>query len=162
MQTITSLDVPIMCLMIPAQDAAGLLCCQGALLAHIPHHSPQALPTDLLPPASPSPSLYLCQQLFLLTSRTSHLSLLNFIRFLWVHPSSPPRYLWMTSLPSRALSGPPSLVSSTNLMRVYFVTCSRSLIKMLNRTGPRADPHCVAIVTGILAEYDPLTTTLQA
>lgn len=64
-------------------------------------------------------SLYHCGDFFLSRCRHLHLSLLNFIVFLLRHSSILSRSLWMATLLCSILPGPPHLVSSTDLMRVY-------------------------------------------
>lgn len=66
--------------------------------------------------------------------------LLFFMRFLLAPSSSLPGSLWMAALPSSVFTVLPNLKSSANLTRVHPVTTSRSLIKILNLKGPRADP----------------------
>lgn len=59
---------------------------------------PRSFSTALLPSCL-VPSLYYCQGLFLPICRASHLSLLNFPRFLLAHSSSLFRSLWNATLP---------------------------------------------------------------
>ncbi|KAK4826053.1 hypothetical protein QYF61_004168 [Mycteria americana] len=57
---------------------------------------------------------------------------------------------------------PHNLVSSANLLRVHSIPSSRSLIKILNRTGPNSEPWGTALVTGRQLDLTPFTTTLWA
>jgi len=47
----------------------------------------------------------------------------------------------MTSHPSGMSAAPLSLVSSANLLRVHSISLSKSLMKMLNSTGPSTGPR---------------------
>lgn len=60
------------------------------------------------------------------------------------------------ALPFSILTDPSSLVSPASLMKVYLVTSSTPLITPLKRTGPNT------LVTGLQAEYNPLTSTPRA
>lgn len=65
-------------------------------------------------------------------------------------------------LPSSTATGPPRLVSSANFLGVHCVIPSRSLIMMLNRTGPGMGLCITPAVTGLQGEYNPLTIILSA
>lgn len=85
-----------------------------------------------------SPSRYCCKDLFLPMHRTSHVPLLNFIRFLLTHSCNLSRTLWMMVLPSNISTGVPYLLSSvkfTNTSPIYLL-----LINTLNKTCPRTCP----------------------
>uniref|UniRef100_A0A8C3EYK4 Uncharacterized protein n=1 Tax=Chrysemys picta bellii TaxID=8478 RepID=A0A8C3EYK4_CHRPI len=81
-----------------------------------------------------------CMGFFRPNFRTLHLSLLNLIRFLLAQSLNLSRSVWTLSLPSSISTPPRSLVSSANLLRVQSIPSSRSLMKMLNKIGPRTDP----------------------
>lgn len=65
--------------------------------------------------------------------------LLNFTRFLSAHLSSLSRSLWMSVLPFVESAISLRFVHSTNLLRLHSTLPSRSLMKVLNRTGPSID-----------------------
>ena len=70
------------------------------------------------------------------------------------------RSLWMTCLPSVAPAAPLSLVSSANLLRVRSILLSMSFIEMLKSTNARMDPWGKPLVSSLLLNIEPLTTTL--
>ena len=82
-----------------------------------------------------SPSLYTYLGLPQHKFKTFHFALLN-LTFTRAYLSSLSRSLWMASLPSAVSITLPSLVSSANLLRVYSIPSSMSLIEMIKRTGP--------------------------
>lgn len=57
-----------------------------------------------------------------------------------VHPSSLSTSFCNAFQPSSRSTFLPNLVSSTNLLRLYFLLSLRSLIKILNKTVPGAEP----------------------
>ncbi|KAK4828887.1 hypothetical protein QYF61_001445 [Mycteria americana] len=65
-------------------------------------------------------------------------------------------------LPSSRSTLLPNLVLSANLLRVHSIPSSRSLIKMLNRTGPNTEPRGTPLVTDRQLGLTPFTTTLWA
>ena len=71
----------------------------------------------------------------------------------------PIRSLCSALLPSGRSTLPPSLVLSANLLRVHSIPSSRSLIKMLKRSGPSIEPWGTLLVTGHLLDLTPLTAT---
>lgn len=87
------------------------------MLSSLPSRTPRASSAELLP-SQTGPSQYCCQQLFLSRSMTWHLSLLNFIWFLFPHSSSLSRAVWVAALPSRVSPASPRLLSSASLTRV--------------------------------------------
>ncbi|KAK4807043.1 hypothetical protein QYF61_018384 [Mycteria americana] len=94
--------------------------------------------------------------------RTLHLALLNLIQLTSAHRSSLSRSLCRAFLPSSRSTLPHNLVSSANLLRVHSIPSSRSLIKILNRTGPNTEPWGTPLVTGHQLDLTPVTTTLWA
>ncbi|KAK4806792.1 hypothetical protein QYF61_005588 [Mycteria americana] len=106
--------------------------------------------------------MYWCLGLFLPRGRTLPFPLLNFMRFLSAHFSSLFRSLWMAARSSAISATPPTFVSPANLLRVHSAPSSRSLMKMLNRTGPSIDPWATPLVTGIQLDFVPLIATLWA
>jgi len=52
------------------------------------------------------------------------------------------------------------VVSSANLLRVHSVPSSRSLMKMLNRTGPSTDPWGTPLVSSLKLDFMSQITTL--
>ncbi|KAK4825193.1 hypothetical protein QYF61_025121 [Mycteria americana] len=93
---------------------------------------------------------------------TQHLALLNLIQLALAHRSSLSRSLCRAFLPSSRSTLPHNLVSSANLLRVHSIPSSRSLIKLLNRTGPKTEPCGTPLVTGRQLDLIPFTTTLWA
>lgn len=91
-----------------AQDAVGLLRCQGTRPAHVQlaFQDAQVVSRGLHPKLS-VPNLSHCQGLFLPRCRTQHLSLLNFTSFFSAHFSNPSRSLWMAALLVSLPSSPP-------------------------------------------------------
>ncbi|KAK4829093.1 hypothetical protein QYF61_002044 [Mycteria americana] len=92
--------------------------------------------------------------------RTQHLALLNFIQLASAHRSSLSRSPCRAFLLSSRSILPPNLVSSANLLRVHLIPLSRSLIKILNRTGPSTEPSGTPLVTSCHLDLTPFTTTL--
>jgi len=80
----------------------------------------------------------------------------------WAHLLGLSRFLRMASLLSSMSALSPSLVSSANLLRLHSIPSSRSLIKMLNRSGPSSEPWGTPLMTGRQLDLTPLTTTLWA
>lgn len=76
--------------------------------------------------------------------------LLNFKRFLPAYLFSMSRFLLMSAQPSGEPTTPPSSVSCLGLRRVHSTLppSSRSLMKMLNRTGSSIDRWGTLLVTG--------------
>ncbi|KAK4819900.1 hypothetical protein QYF61_014635 [Mycteria americana] len=122
-----------------SQDAVGFLGHLGTLPAHI------QLAVDQHPQC-----------------RIRHLALLNLIQLASAHRSSLSRSLCRAFLPSSRSTLLPNLVSSENFLRVCSIPSSRSLIKILNKTGPNTDPWGTPLVTGRQLELTPFTTTLWA
>jgi len=123
-------------------------------------------PSDLLPPncssASQFPACITARGFSLLKCWTSHLSLLNFMRFLSAHSSSLSRSIRMVTLPlSIPIYFSSSLMSSVTFVNKYYIASFRKLIKMLSRTYPQVEPFGTSVVIGLLSEYALLTTTLQ-
>lgn len=88
-------------------NTGGLLCGWGALVSHAqltayPPFCRAALHTI-------GPSCYCCKELFLPMRSTSHVPLLNFIRFLLTHSCNLSRTLWMMALSSNISTGVPYL-----------------------------------------------------
>lgn len=77
------------------------------------------------------------------------------MKFLLVSSSSLHRSLCTAALPDSILTGYHSLVSSANLINKYSVTSS--IMKMLNKIGPRRDP-CVTSLAISLCKESSLTT----
>lgn len=128
-----------------AQEAVGCLCCQGRQLARVQLAVCQgswSLSIELLPRQS-VPSLCCCKRFFLPRCRTWHFSLCVFIRFLSACSSSMLETLWMVALLLSVLTFPPSLVSTAKHFRRCSVASSKSLLKLLARTGLRTDPVMV-------------------
>lgn len=68
---------------------------------------------------------------------------------------------WVAALPSSILTSLPRLMSYANLLRENCVISSRSLVMILNRTGPGMDLYCTLLVTGLQEEYNPLLLPFQ-
>ncbi|KAK4825953.1 LOW QUALITY PROTEIN: hypothetical protein QYF61_003471 [Mycteria americana] len=71
----------------------------------------------------------------------------------WIQPVQVP----LQSLPALKSTLPPNLVSSANLLRVHSIPSSRSLIKILNRTGPSTEPWGTLLVTSWQVDLTPFT-----
>jgi len=54
----------------------------------------------------------------------------------------------------------PTFVSSANLLRMDSLPSLRSLMKMLNKTGPSTDPWGTPVVTDLQPDSAPWITTL--
>ena len=122
-----------------AQDTIGLQVCEWTLVAHdqlFIHQYPQVLlDRAALNPFVPQPVM-IPEVAPTQVCRTLHLALLNLMRLARDHFSSLSMSLWMASCPSGVSTAPLSLVSSANLLKVHRISFSRSLMKMLNCTGP--------------------------
>lgn len=94
-----------------------------------------------------SPCLYLCPSLLYPRDRIWHLHLLNFSSLLIVQYSNVSRSFCKASPFSKESAAPPSLVSSLNFLGMLSTHASRSLVKMLNWTGPSTEPWGAALVT---------------
>ena len=94
--------------------------------------------------------------------RAWHLALLQLIQLALAHWSSLSRPLCRAFLPLSRLTHLPDLVSSANLVRVPSIPLPRSLIKILNRTGPSSDPWGTPLVTRRQLALTSFTTTLWA
>ncbi len=66
----------------------------------------------------------------------------------------------LNGIPSSVSTAPLSLVSSANLLRVYSIPSSMSLIKMLKSTSPKTDPWGTPLVTGLHLDIEPFRGTL--
>ena len=143
-------------------DTISFLCCKDTLLAPVHPgvlHVPTSFFTKLL---SSWVATSWCLGLFFPRCRTLHISLLNFMKFLSAHFSSLSRSLWMAAQLCGVLVTCPSFVSSANLVRLHSVPSSRSLMKVLNRTGPSIYSWGPLLVTGLQLDFVPLITTLWA
>lgn len=96
------------------------------------------------------PSLFHCREMVYLGCGTSYFLVMDFMTVLLSHPSWLSKSLWITALPSSALT--PLFVDGA------FISSSKSLLKISNRTGPRIDPCSTALVTYFQVEnnYWPL------
>jgi len=140
-----------------------LLCNKSTLLAHIQlcgHQDPWVLFCKAAFQLVAPHNMYWCVGLFLCKDRNLRFSLLNFMRFLWAHLFSLLRSLWMAAGPSGASATPLSFVLSTDLLRVHSAPSSRSLMKMLTRSGPAVDPWGTQLVTGLQLDFVWLVTSL--
>jgi len=69
----------------------------------------------------------------------------------------------LQSLPTlKQINTPTQLVPSANLLREDSILSSRSLIKILNKTGPKTEPWGTPLVTSHQLDLTPFTTTLCA
>lgn len=91
-----------------------------------------------------------CQVLSLSMCRILHSSLFNCMIFLSAHFFSLLRFLWMATQPSTASTSPPLFCVISKLPEGTLHLSSRSLMKMLNETGPSIDPWGVLSVPGLL------------
>ncbi|KAK4817624.1 LOW QUALITY PROTEIN: hypothetical protein QYF61_021527, partial [Mycteria americana] len=146
-----------------SQDAIGLLGHLGTLLAHIQlavDQHPQVLfhwaafqPLFPKPVALHGVVVTQVQDLALSFVEPHTIDLSP-----WIQPVQVP----LAFLPSSRSTLPHNLVSSANLLRVHSIPLSRSLIKILNRTGPSTEPWGTPLVTGRQLDLTPFTTTLWA
>ena len=62
-------------------------------------------------------------------------------------------------------TAPPSFVLSATLLRMHSIPSSRSLMKMLNKTGPSTNPRCTSVATGLqldcTADHNSLSSASQ-
>ena len=86
------------------------------------------------------PNVYWCLAFFLPRWRIWHLLLLKFMRSLLAHFSRLLRSIWMGAQSSDLSTTSPSFVSSPNSLRVYSDLSSKSLMNILNSTGPSIKP----------------------
>ena len=113
-----------------AQDNVGLPSCKHTLLAHIElfvHKNPEVLLCRAVL-NNFSTSLYTYLGLPQLKWKTLHFVLLNLIQFTCTHFSSLSMSLQMASITSVVSTSPFSLMSSLNLLRVYSIPLSMSLL----------------------------------
>ncbi|KAK4831743.1 LOW QUALITY PROTEIN: hypothetical protein QYF61_018873 [Mycteria americana] len=146
-----------------SQDAIGLLGRLGTLPAHIQaavnQHSQVLLCQAAFQPLFPKPvalhGVVVTQvqdlALSLVEPHTIGLGPL-------IHTVQNP----LAFLPSRRSMLPPNLLSSANLLRAHSIPSSRSLIKILNRTGSKTEPRRTSLVTGHHLHLTPFTITLWA
>lgn len=87
-----------------------------------------------------------------------HLAKLNPMIFPWAHSSSLSRSLWVASHPSGMSAVSHSLVSTADLLRMYSIPLSMSLMETFNRTGPSTDPWGTPLVTHIHQDVESLIT----
>uniref|UniRef100_A0A8D2PZR9 P2X purinoceptor n=1 Tax=Varanus komodoensis TaxID=61221 RepID=A0A8D2PZR9_VARKO len=93
--------------------------------------------------------------------KTLHLSTLNAILLSPAHFHSLSRSFWIWSTCSSVVATAPVLVSSANLISRLFTPSSMSLMKRLNRIGPRTEPWGTLLVTGRHPDDSPLMVTLR-
>lgn len=128
------------------QDTAGSCSVYSPVNSKVPFHRAAQFSV---------PGLYHCKGFFLPNYSNLYVSSMNFIRFLLVHFSSLSRSLWGAA--SRLV--PYSLVSSTDLIRVYSDAFSRSLIKTITSQVPGQTPE-ILHSTKLQVGNDPLTTVV--
>lgn len=66
--------------------------------------------------------------------------------------------LWMAAQPPGVLGIPPSYMSSSALLRLWSPSSSRSLMKVLNRTGPCTDPWGALLPFALQLDFLSLVT----
>ena len=116
------------------------LCCKSTLLVHVQLSvHPQVLFYQAAFQLG-DPQHILCMGLVFPRCRTFHFSRLNFSRVLSAHFSSLLRSCWTAAGPSGLTASPPIFVSSANLLQGCSAPPPRSLMKILNRTGPSVIP----------------------
>lgn len=93
--------------------------------------------------------------------RTSHFPFLNFMRFFSALFSFLSRSLWKAVHPSGVLATPSSFVLSMNLLKVHFVPSYKSLMRLLDSTGPSVDSWDTPPVACLQLDFVPLFTTLS-
>ncbi|KAK4829020.1 hypothetical protein QYF61_001795 [Mycteria americana] len=133
-----------------SQDAIGFLGHLGTLLAHIQlavdqHPQPVALHGVVVTQVQDL-------ALGLIEPHTSGLG-----------PSIQPLQIPLQSLPTlQQINTPTQLGVICNLRRVHSMPSSRSLMNMLNTTGPSTEPWGTPLVSGRQLDLTPFTTTLCA
>lgn len=96
------------------------------------------------------------------TYNTPPLPLLNLMPLLIFQSSNVFRSLCKAFCSFRESTALPSLVSSTDLLRMHSTLPSRSWIKMLKRTGTQIEPWEIPLVTACQPGVAPFTMTLWA
>ncbi|KAK4823665.1 LOW QUALITY PROTEIN: hypothetical protein QYF61_005017 [Mycteria americana] len=142
-----------------SQDAIGLLGHLGTLLAHIQLAIDQHHQVLFYRPLFPKPVAL--HGVVVTQVQDLALSLLESHK-IGLGPSIQPIQIPLAFLPSSRSTLPHNLVSSANLLRVHSIASSRSLIKILNRTGPSTEPWGTPLVTSCQVDLTPFTTTLWA
>lgn len=102
--------------------------------------SAELLPTELVLPDRAAGASF-----FLGTGFCFRL-LSDFLRFLSARSSSLSRSLWIAALPLSILTGLPAWCNLQALRAGTLVTSFRSLIKILNKTGPSMDPRVLLLL----------------
>jgi len=118
---------------------------------------PRSLSTEL-PPSHWAPRLCLCVALLHPRFRTRHFPVLNFKLWMTAQCSNLSRFLCKASCPSRVNSTSQFSIIS-KLAKGALHSYIRSLIKMLNRAGPRIEPWGASPVTGWQPDVPPPTMT---
>ncbi|KAF1440525.1 Zinc finger RNA-binding protein, partial [Pygoscelis papua] len=145
-------------------DASRLLCCKGTLLAHVQLGVRQ------------DPRVLFCQAAFQLGGCQHILVhgvvprwLQNFaLPLVELHEIPIGPFLQPVEVPLDGsttlwhISHSSQFVSSANLWRVHSAPSSRSLMKVLNRTGPSIDPWCTLLVTSLQLGFILLINTFWA
>lgn len=103
-----------------------------------------------------------CPALLYCRCRIPLLPLLNFMSLTIVQCSNVSRSLFKALCPPRKSTEPPSLLLSTNSLVKYFIPTFKSLIKVLNRIGPKTDFWETSLVTENQQEVVQLTITFWA
>ncbi|KAK4828429.1 LOW QUALITY PROTEIN: hypothetical protein QYF61_026525 [Mycteria americana] len=146
-----------------SQDAIGLLGHLGTLLAHIQaavnQYQQVLFSRAAFQPLFPKPvALH-----GVVVTQVQDLTLgLVEPHTIGLSPSVQPVQIPLAFLPSSRSTLPHNLVSSANLLRARSIPSSRSLIKILNKTGPKTEPWGTPLVTGRQLDLVPFTTTLWA
>ncbi|KAK4821248.1 hypothetical protein QYF61_016547 [Mycteria americana] len=147
-----------------SQDAVGFLGHLGTLLAHIQaavnQHPQVLLCRAAFQPLFPKPvalhgvAVAQVQDLTLGLVEPHTIDL---------GPSIQPVRIPLQSLPTlKHINTPAQFGVICNLLRAHSIPSSRSLIKILNRTGPKTEPWGTPLVTGCQLDLTPFTTTLWA
>ncbi|KAK4829606.1 hypothetical protein QYF61_005706, partial [Mycteria americana] len=135
-----------------SQDAIGFLGHLRTLLAHIQaavNQHPQVLFHQVaFQPLFPRPVAF--HGVVVAQVQDPTLSLVE-SHTIGLGPSTQPIRIPLSTLPHE-------LVSSANLLRVHSIPSSRSLIKILNRTGPNTEPWGTPLVTSCQLDLTPFTT----
>ena len=143
---------PLVCRGLPtaAQEAVGLLCCKGTLLAHVQFGVHQDLPSPFVQNCLPASQ----PQVF--TGSWSYSSPHAGLSFPLVELDEIPLYtflqavewsLCMAAQPSHISTTPLNFVSPAKLLQMHYVQSSRSLRKRLSSTGPSINPCSTSLVT---------------
>lgn len=112
-----------------------------------------------IPFCSPATHLPVCSYVSILDAEPDIYPCCFFFFFHWRLPSLS-RSFCKVFHPLRQLTRPPSPAPSLNLLRMHWTPAYRSLIRMLNWTGPRTEPWGTPLVAALQSDEAPFTTVI--